>query len=310
MHYHALIGDDDSSTIAKIHQEVDADVSKISDIQHVKMNLDGVLLKIKGKHKELTENVCKYVKRSFSYAIAQNEGKDKELAKNMRAIPDHMFGMHENCGCWCGYEKNPQSYKHKFSKGGKDLYSQELHQDLKKIINKYANNSTKLCPRGSSQRNESLNNTIGSKAPKIRHYGGSASNDHRVAAAVLQKNIGYHYVPKVMSELNLSPGRYTKLHALRMNHIIHKNKIKSTTQAHKLQRVIRRSNRTTKLQELEVQEGTTYKTGVAYSNDKIDITQIPKAISRPELKTLGDNALKNSQVLIIDVETSGSGIIK
>lgn len=45
--YHAMIGDDDSSTIAKIHQEVDENVSKISDIQHVKRNLEGDLLKIK-----------------------------------------------------------------------------------------------------------------------------------------------------------------------------------------------------------------------------------------------------------------------
>ena len=37
----------------------------------------------------------------------------------------------------------------------------------------FVKNADKLAPLGSSQANESLNNTIGSKAPKIRHYGAS-----------------------------------------------------------------------------------------------------------------------------------------
>ena len=61
----------------------------------------------------------------------------------------------------------------------------------------FVQNSEKLAPLGSSQSNEALNNPIGSKAPKIRHYGGSESNDFRVACAVSQKNVGYSYVAKV-----------------------------------------------------------------------------------------------------------------
>ena len=37
----------------------------------------------------------------------------------------------------------------------------------------FVQNADKLAPLGFSQANESLNNTIGSKAPKIRHYGAS-----------------------------------------------------------------------------------------------------------------------------------------
>ena len=61
----------------------------------------------------------------------------------------------------------------------------------------YVQNAEKLAPLGSSQANEALNNTIGSKAPKIRHYGSSESNDFRVACAVSQKNIGHTYVAEV-----------------------------------------------------------------------------------------------------------------
>lgn len=50
---------------------------------------------------------------------------------------------------------------------------------------------------GSTQANESINNSIASKAPKRFHYSGSASLNYRVSAAVAQKNIGHTYVSKV-----------------------------------------------------------------------------------------------------------------
>ena len=61
----------------------------------------------------------------------------------------------------------------------------------------FAKNAEKLAPFGSSQANESLNNSIGSKASKIRHYGASESNNYRVACAVGQKNLRYSYVTEV-----------------------------------------------------------------------------------------------------------------
>lgn len=42
----------------------------------------------------------------------------------------------------------------------------------------------KLAPCGSSQQNECVNSSIGTKAPKICHYGGSESSDFRTAAAI------------------------------------------------------------------------------------------------------------------------------
>ena len=69
-------------------------------------------------------------------------------------------------------------------------------------MNIYINNADKLAPLGSSQANEALNNTIGSKAPKIRHYASSESNDYRVACAVSQKNIGHSYVAQVSNCLD------------------------------------------------------------------------------------------------------------
>ena len=177
-----------------------------------------------------------------------------------------MFGDHSSCG-----GKDPENYKHKFTKGGKDLSSPALQSDLTAICEKYAVISHRLCPRGSSQRNESLNNTIVSKAPKIRHYGGRASNDYCVTAAVSQKNIGYNYVPWVLQELNVSPGKFSTMHANRVNKIMDRNRQQSRLPSQKRQRLIRHSLRTSQQMELETREGTSYETGIAYTEEHLGL---------------------------------------
>ena len=66
-----------------------------------------------------------------------------------------------------------------------------------KVIDMFIQNAEKLAPLSSSLANEDVNNTIGSKAPKIRHYGASESDEFRVARAVSQKNLGHNYVSEV-----------------------------------------------------------------------------------------------------------------
>ena len=61
-----------------------------------------------------------------------------------------------------------------------------------------------------SQRNESLNGTIGSKNPKIRYYGGSESSDFRVACGVAQRNEGHRYICKTLESLGITPGLMIK----------------------------------------------------------------------------------------------------
>ena len=76
-----------------------------------------------------------------------------------------------------------------------------MQEELEKVMDMFIQNADKLAPLGSSQANEAMNNTIGSKAPKIRHYGGSESNDYRVACAVSQKNLGRNYVSEVRTSV-------------------------------------------------------------------------------------------------------------
>ena len=65
----------------------------------------------------------------------------------------------------------------------------------------------KLSLINNSQRNESFNSTVGSKAPKIRFYGGIDNNDFRVASAVAQTNVGHGYISKTLEFLGIDHGR-------------------------------------------------------------------------------------------------------
>ena len=62
----------------------------------------------------------------------------------------------------------------------------------------------------SSQSNESLHSTAGSKVPKIRFYGGSESADQRLAAAVAQTNIGKQYLLDTLHCVDIEPGQITE----------------------------------------------------------------------------------------------------
>lgn len=74
------------------------------------------------------------------------------------------------------------------------------------------NQAKKLANLSSSQDNESLNNTIASKAPKVKHYSASASLSYRVGTAVLKKNEGYSYVSKVWCTIMYSVKNVSKYH--------------------------------------------------------------------------------------------------
>ena len=60
---------------------------------------------------------------------------------------------------------------------GKDLYGDDLRKALERIFDERCTDIVvaKLSPGANWQRNEALNSVKGSKNPKIRYYGASAS---------------------------------------------------------------------------------------------------------------------------------------
>ena len=200
-HISCMVGDDDSSTIKRLNDEV-GHVEKHSDIGHTKRGLGAKLYDAKAKNKsckQITATTISYFKKLFAYALTNNKDDADGLRSTLAAIVPHAYGQHDLCSAtWCGYLKKPDTYKHSGLPRGKDLTCPHTRRVVEDLFNGLHSHAERLAPLGSSQANESLNNTITSKAPKSRHYGGSESQDFRTAAAILQKNDGNVYTAQVI----------------------------------------------------------------------------------------------------------------
>ena len=106
---------------------------------------------------------------------------------------------------WCRFHDDPFGYTHHELPYGKNLHGEQLKSALESIMSDYTTDVvlSKLAPCLNSQRNESLNGTIGSKNLKIRYYGGSEGNDFRIACGVTQKNEGHQYISKTLESLGI-----------------------------------------------------------------------------------------------------------
>jgi DNA polymerase III epsilon subunit-like protein len=132
------------------------------------------------------------------------------------------------------------------------------------IFNDYCTETVvnKIAPCSNSQRNEALNSVVGSKNPKIRFYGGSESNDFRVACAVAQRNLRYAYVDRTLECLNIEPGIFCTNYNDRMTAKINKEKGRKSTIKFKRRRAQKHLSSNAETSRKEAKEGTTYETGV------------------------------------------------
>ena len=114
--YSVFIGDDDSSTIAKIQEEVDYNVERWSDTAHATRTLVSHLHKISAQKQScpgespLSPKVIEYFKKCFSYFLNQNKGEPQKLKISLAAIVPHAFGDYRQCKdnnlSWCMWHKN------------------------------------------------------------------------------------------------------------------------------------------------------------------------------------------------------------
>ena len=129
-----LVGDDGSPTISKVRQNVEHEVEKWSDVVHAKRSFASSLYSIKTQNKSLTDMVIRYFQRCFGYALKQNKDNEEGVRNGLKSIVPHAYGDHSSCANWCGYLKNPASYKHRGLPHCKDLTDKSLRQSLEKTI--------------------------------------------------------------------------------------------------------------------------------------------------------------------------------
>ena len=339
--YSTYTGDDDSTTEAHIRQKVGYKVEKLSDIVHTKRSLTTRLYNLKQNVRfpnssTLSQKVINYLVKCFSYAIAQNKGNPEEIKKAIECIVPHAFGDHTKCNIsWCGYKSDLINYKHKTLPHGKDLFGESLKKALNNLFNDYCTETVvnKVAPCSNSQRNETLNSVVGSKNPKIRFYGGSDSNDFRVACAVAQRNLRYAYVDKTLEALNIEPGTFCTNYNKRMTTKVNKDKDRKSTMQFKRQRIQKHLSSSAQTARKEAKEGTTYQTGVGLNlNTDTNSTKtnlgkgipepeiqvkseqfkeieniVPPYTPRPQVKKIKFDKNKNYNFLVFDTETNSTG---
>ena len=73
LHYKNVIGDEDSSSMKQIHDKYDANVSKYSDLSHIKRTLCSKLKALQRSHKSLTGTVRQDFVKKITYVVHQTK---------------------------------------------------------------------------------------------------------------------------------------------------------------------------------------------------------------------------------------------
>ena len=300
-----LLMDDDASTLNRI-KLLKANIIKWSDMNHTKKHLGNSLFSLTKHYKQLSKETVKSLMRWFTFAITQNKGKPEDVASAIRNIVPHAFGEHDNCGTWCRFSENPQTFRHNTLPRGQNLSGDQLKNDLSAIFEVFAKNSKKLAPAATTREVESFNNMVAAKAPKRCHYSGSESLSARVSCAAAQKNIGHEYVQEVNRSVGVSPGHISGLIALRRNKKRKQMQEIENSVSFKKRKLQLRAQKKQDNDAKEIREGTSYKSVVALSSDlsSDDISAIP-----PPVKLVSKLvSQKDFQSVYFDLETTSLGM--
>lgn len=267
-----FIGDNDSSAINAARNSVDYEIIKHDDINHTSKGVVSQLYKNIKCSKELNASAIKYLDRSFKYCVTKNKGNELEMARAIGNIPQHCFNNHTNCGEWCRYLKDPNSYQH--STIGEGFTDPRLYEILTNIFSTLAKKANDFSAGVSSNPNESFNSTVASKAPKSKMYGTSASYSFRVDFAVNKKNDGEKFIVELAKKSHCSPGKNTKKYCDLADSSSSRRYEKSIIPRFKRRRLFLRQKKSELRHKNESSEGTPYQSNVTFLDSLYDGLQM------------------------------------
>lgn len=203
-----FIADNDSGSKKAVQEAVDYPVLIQSDIAHTKKNFKNMLWEIakdkkKDPESELSKDMITQFVRSFASAVHQNKGRLEDMKSAILNIANHAKGNHANCKEWCGAVSRKENYESSIA-----LENDVTIAEVEKLIEKVSNNAESYLTAGSSQSNESVNNTMASKNPKRLCLSLSASTDYRFSASIAQKNEDELYVEEVLRRLSIDAAAF------------------------------------------------------------------------------------------------------
>ncbi|KAK0071999.1 hypothetical protein PV325_012047, partial [Microctonus aethiopoides] len=243
--------------------------------------------------KVLNASAIKYLDSSFKYCVMKNKGNELEMARAIENIPQHCFNNHKNCGEWCRYLKDPNSYQH--STIGEGFTDPRLYEILTNIFSTLAKKANGFSGGVSSNPNESFNCTVASKAPKSKMYGTSASYSFRVDFAVNKKNDGEKFIVELAKKSHCSPGKNTKKYCDLADSSSSRRYEKSITPKFKRRRLFLRQKKSELRHKNESSEGTTYQSNTGDLCRDCDILQIAVKYEKYEFSTFVHPSRKISE---------------
>ena len=202
--YSSYTGDKDATTESHVKCRVNYETAKKMDKNHATRTLGSRLYSAQKTVKGLTSVIINYFLKLFAYCISTKQGEPKKIKQGLNSLVCHAFGDHCKCDVsWCGALKDPSNYKFKDLPGGKLLSDENLRAAIESAVKPFQTDEwcEKLVNCCSSQTNECINGIVGTKAPKIRHYGSSESLNFYVASGVCQFNEGYGYLTQTTKAL-------------------------------------------------------------------------------------------------------------
>lgn len=111
-----LEGDGDNTLIHKLKQELNVDMKKRYDRNHIVKNVGKKLWQLHyDKSVKLSKSIILHIEKCLKYTFAKNQGDLHGMECNLKAIIPHNCGDHTLCESrFCGYIRRPgQKYQHR-----------------------------------------------------------------------------------------------------------------------------------------------------------------------------------------------------
>ena len=195
-------GDGDNTLIARLKTNLNINMKKRFDRNHIVKNIGKRLYALQASNKvKLSKSLVIHLQKCLKYAFAKNQGDKTGLEDNLKAIVPYQFGDHLLCQArFCGFKKNPEEkYLHRSLpyKAAIKNDSGNLRLELDNIFAPVIASAEQYADLGSSQQCEHANREVMLRAPKSLHYGESESLDFRVQATAAFINEGRGYISQV-----------------------------------------------------------------------------------------------------------------
>ncbi|WAR09108.1 hypothetical protein MAR_019066 [Mya arenaria] len=161
-----LEGDGDNTLISRLKTNLNLEMKKRFDKNHVVKNIGKHLRTLQSKKGlKLSVNAITHISKCVSYAFSKHQGDKVGLEDNLKAINPHNFGDHTLCqDRFCGYKRKPgEKYLHRSLSYKGPLKCDKLRERLATIMAPIIARSHQYSDLGSSQQCEHANREL----PKV-----------------------------------------------------------------------------------------------------------------------------------------------